>query len=172
MISQDFGVLAPKDRQKLLLNIRAAIKRGGRFAFDVSSAAAFEKLRQSASQTWEAAAEGFWRGHPYLTLQKLFLFPDVPASCSLYIVIDEKTTVYRVWQTYFTLDSIERELSENGFEVEKNHIRARWRGIARGFGRAWRRLPEQGVSEQRFPSDFTFDFHADSIRSDKVVIYL
>jgi SAM-dependent methyltransferase len=119
MISQDYGVLAPKDRQKLLLNIRAAIKRGGRFAFDVSSAAAFEKLKQSASQQWEAAAEGFWRGHSYLTLQKLFLFPDVPASCSLYIVIDEETTVYRVWQTYFTLNSIERELSENGFEVEK-----------------------------------------------------
>lgn len=119
MISQDYGVLAPKDRQKLLLNIRAAIKRGGRFAFDVSSAAAFEKLKQNASQTWEAAAEGFWRGHPYLTLQKMFLFPDVPASCSLYMVIDEETTVYRVWQTYFTLNSIERELSENGFEVEK-----------------------------------------------------
>lgn len=118
MISQDYGVLAPQGRKKLLTNIRAALKTGGRFAFDVSSTAAFEDLKQNAGQIWEAAAEGFWRAHPYLTLQKLFLFPDVPASCSLYVVIDEEMTVYRVWQTYFTPESIERELHENGFDVE------------------------------------------------------
>jgi SAM-dependent methyltransferase len=119
MISQDYGVLAPQDRKKLLRNIHAALKHGGRFAFDVSSAAALEGMKRNASQTWEAAKEGFWRPHPYLTMQKLILFPDVPASCSLYVVIDEETTVYRVWQTYFTPESIGRELNESGFEIEE-----------------------------------------------------
>jgi len=119
MISQDYGVLAPQDRKKLLANIRAVLKNGGRFAFDVSSTAALEGLKQNAVQTWEAAAQGFWRAQPYLTLQKLFLFADIPASCSLYVVIDDETTVYRVWQTYFTPESIERELHENGFVVEE-----------------------------------------------------
>ena len=137
MISQDYGVLAPQDRKKLLRNIRAVLKIGGRFAFDVSSTTAFEELKQTAAQTWEAAAQGFWRAHPYLTLQKLFLFPDVPASCSLYVVIDEKTTVYRVWQTYFTPESIERELNESGFETEEifsDLAGGKWRADATVLG--------------------------------------
>jgi SAM-dependent methyltransferase len=137
MISQDYGVLAPQDRKKLLANIRAALVSGGRFAFDVSSAAAFENLKQNAVQTWEAAAEGFWRAHPYLTLQKLFLFTDVPASCSLYVVIDEEMAVYRVWQTYFTPESIERELHESGFEVEEisaDLAGGKWRADSAALG--------------------------------------
>jgi len=119
MISQDYGVLAPKMRGRLLQNVRAALNEGGRFAFDVSSAAAFRALEQNPVLPWEAAEKGFWRAHPYLMLPKLFLYPDVPASCSLYAVMDGETAVYRVWQTYFTPESIERELNQNEFEVEE-----------------------------------------------------
>ena len=131
MISQDYGVLPPDGRNRLLSNIRTALKSGGRFAFDVPSTAAFSGLCQNPVLPWEAKAEGFWRARPYLTLPKLFLYPDVPASCALYIVLEETAaTVYRVWQTYFTPESIELELNRSGFEVEEiasNLAGEKWR---------------------------------------------
>jgi len=117
LIYQDFGVLAPEQRLCLLQNVHAALKPGGAFALDVPSMAQFETLRQSAAPTWEAAERGFWRPHPYIALKETHFYPDIPAMCELYAVLDDKTTVYRVWQTFFTPDSIRRELCEGGFEV-------------------------------------------------------
>lgn len=116
LISQDYGVLSPGLRQTLLHNIHAALRPRGMFALDVPSKAAFEALRQTAAPTWEAVDKGFWRPHPYIMLSKTYFYPDISASCDLYAVLDDKATIYRIWQTYFTPDSICSELREGGFD--------------------------------------------------------
>ncbi len=118
LISQDYGVLPPVGRVKLLANIRRALRASGLFALDVPTAAAYAARAQGPAATWEAEEAGFWRPHPYLTLHAVHLYPQLPALCDLYAVLDGEAAVYRVWQTYFTEDMLRRELMAAGFTVE------------------------------------------------------
>ncbi len=118
MVSQDYGVLSPENRKKLLANVRGALRPGGRFALDVSSLAAYETRAQEPARTWETAERGLWRPHPYLALHAVHLYPAQNALCDLYAVLDGTATVYRIWQTFFSPESITRELTQAGFAVE------------------------------------------------------
>lgn len=118
MVSQDYGVLSPAGRRTLLGNLHHALRPGGRFALDVPTVARFTELRGSSTPTWEAAESGFWRPHPYLTLKEEHFYPEEHALCQRYLLWDGEWTVYQVWQTFFTPDSLSRELANGGFEVE------------------------------------------------------
>lgn len=117
MISQDYGVLSTDQRKAFLKNVRSALKPGGVFAFDVASLAAYQAIEKSAQPTWSAAEKGFWRSHPFLVLEDVFCYPEASCTCYLYAVLDEELTVYRIWQTYFTPESIAKELEDNGFTL-------------------------------------------------------
>ena len=118
LISQDYGVLPPAGRASLLTNVCRALRTGGLFALDVPTEAAYAARAQGPATAWEAAEAGFWRAHPYLTLHAVHLFPELPALCDLYAVLDNEAAVYRVWQTFFTEASLRRELTAAGFTVE------------------------------------------------------
>ena len=118
MVSQDYGVLAPAQREQLLGNIRAALKDGGLFAFDVPTLAAFAKRSKNTVATWETAPSGFWRPHPYVLLQKTNFYPEQHTLCDLYCVVDDTVATYRIWQTYFSKSTITRELAAAGFAVD------------------------------------------------------
>jgi SAM-dependent methyltransferase len=119
LISQDYGVLSPSQRQTLLGNIRLALKPGGRFALDVPSLAAYAERSGQPTTEWETSQGDFWRPRPYLLLHTIHLYPEINTLCDLYAVMDSKVTVYRVWQTCFTPESITRELVEAGFRIEQ-----------------------------------------------------
>ncbi len=118
MISKDYGVLSPECRRTLLYNIHAALKPGGYLALDVHSLHDFARLQQSAAPHWEAASFGFWRPCPYVALSKTYFFPELSVSCDLHAVLDEDFTVYRIWQTYFSPETIRQELAQGGFTVK------------------------------------------------------
>jgi len=115
MISQDYGVLDPAARKTLLANIHAALKPGGRFAFDVPSLRAFAARAAGSASSWYAADHGLFRPHPHFVLEKTFAYPDIPILCDAYAVLDTQLTTYRFWQTFFPPESIRAELAENGF---------------------------------------------------------
>lgn len=116
LISRDYGVLQPQMRRRLLHNIHTALRPGGSFALDVESKEAFKVFQKNASPRWEAAEKGFWRPHPYVVLTMTVDYPEIAAVCTLYAVLDDQITIYRVWQTYFTPDSIRAELRDAGFD--------------------------------------------------------
>lgn len=119
MISQDYGVLSPENRRVLLANIRRALKPGDRFAFDVPTMTAYRKRMDESSARWYASESGFWRPGRHFVLQDTIFYPDATALCDLYVVLDEGgMKTYRVWQTFFSPESISRELEENGFSVD------------------------------------------------------
>lgn len=118
LISQDYGVLPPEQRKTLLGNIHAALGPGGRFALDVPTLAALDMRRGEPAATWESANTGFWRAAPYLTLHAVHVYPERNVLCDHYVVLDGEITVYRVWQTFFTVDTLRRELTDAGFVVE------------------------------------------------------
>ena len=120
MIWHDYGVLSPENRRLLLQNIRCALKPGGRFAFDVPTMAAYRQRMEESTPKWYASDGGFWRPGRHFVLQETFFYPEQSALCDLYIVLDEDgTQVYRNWQTFFTPETIQRELEDVGFRVEQ-----------------------------------------------------
>lgn len=118
MISHDYGVPNPENRKLLLRNLRNALKPGGRFALDLPSMAAFEARKKRVTDVWYTSDAGFWRAHPHVVLEKTLIYPDLSAICSLVIVIDSETAVYRIWQTYYSPESARKELEEAGFQVQ------------------------------------------------------
>lgn len=118
MVSQDYGVLSPENRKLLLENIYTALKPNGYFAFDVSSLSAFKERSASYAPKWYASEAGFWRPHKYFVLEKTFFYPGIPALCDLYSVLDSEMKIYRVWQSFFSPDSIQAELESGGFRTE------------------------------------------------------
>lgn len=118
LISQDYGVLPPAGRASLLANVHRALHGGGLFALDVPTTAAYEARAHEPATAWEAADAGFWRPYPYLTLHAIHLYPELPALCDLYAVLDGDIAAYRVWQTYYTEDALRLELTAAGFAIE------------------------------------------------------
>ena len=119
MVSQDYGVLSPQNREMLLGNIRNALKPNGYFAFDVCSMAAFENRKDTAASKWYASDSGFWRPYKHFVLKDTIFYPDISALCDFAVILDsEGIEAYHIFQTFFSPDSIRTELEENGFRVE------------------------------------------------------
>ena len=119
MISQDYGVLSPENRRKLLANVHRALRPGGWFALDVPSLAAYLRRMEAVSARWQVSEGGFWRPHRHLLMEDALFYPEIRALCDRYIVADESgVVVYRVWQTFFSPESIRAELEEGGFAVK------------------------------------------------------
>jgi SAM-dependent methyltransferase len=117
MISQDFGVLSPESRKTLLCNIHAALKPGGRFAFDVPSLRAFEVRKARYTPNWYAEGPGFYRPHPHFVLEKTEFYPELPATCDVISVFDHEVKTYRFWQTFYSPDTLRAELAGCGFQT-------------------------------------------------------
>ena len=117
MISQDYGVLGPDARKTLLQNVRTALKPGGRFAFDVPSRRAYEARAAAPATRWYTSPSGLFRPHPHLVLEQTFAYTEHSALCAGYAVLDAECAQYRMWQTFFSPDTIQRELEANGFRV-------------------------------------------------------
>lgn len=117
MISQDYGVLSPDDRKTLLKNIRAALKPHARFAFDVPSLKAYGERTKNARPNWYAANAGFYRPHGHLVLEKAIAYPELPAICDRISVLDAEMKTYKFWQTFYTPETIGKELNANGFRL-------------------------------------------------------
>jgi len=117
MISQDYGVLSPDDRQTLLDNIHTALRPGGYFAFDMPSLRAFAERTAKNAPNWYAAGAGFYRPHAHFVLEKRVAYPEIPALCDAITVLDDKITTCKFWQTFFSPETIGAELEHRGFRV-------------------------------------------------------
>lgn len=119
LISEDYGVLPPADRRKLLANIHEALTDNGAFVLDVASASAFEAKMQQPARNWHAVQQGFWRPHPHLVLEEHIFYEDAYVSCDQYVVCDDEVKVYRIYLMHYTPKNITSELEEAGFVVEE-----------------------------------------------------
>ena len=116
-IAGDYCPLSPDQRAKFLANVRAALKPGGVFVLDVTTAR--QRQKHGLKNSWYAAGQGFWKPGPHLVLEQGFAYPD-DLYLDQYIVIegDGKISVYRNWFQDFTPETIRAELTAGGFAVE------------------------------------------------------
>lgn len=119
MIYCDFDVLVPADRTRLLENIYRALKPGGLFLFDTLNANA-PSVMKVPGKSWETAAEGFWRGHPYLALSETFHYENEHVILQQHVVCsdNEPPTLYRFWTQYYDRESLSSVLAHANFTVE------------------------------------------------------
>jgi hypothetical protein len=118
LIYGDFCPLSPDQRQKLLANVRRALKPSGAFVLDVSR---FDPNHPDRSESsWYSSAGGFWRPGPSLVLEQSFSYPEQALQMDQYLVIEETgdLSVYRNWRQEYTPESITAELAAGGFAVQ------------------------------------------------------
>jgi len=110
-------------RDRLLKLIHKALKKGGKFVFDVST----RRLRERGGlkNGWYISREGFWRPGKHMVLEQGFDFPEEDVWLDQYIVIDQQRAgVYRNWFHDYSLDTISSVLTGAGF-----NIRSAWNDL-------------------------------------------
>lgn len=112
----DFGALSNDDRDILLKKVYSSIKPGGYFIFDVFTPKQYANMREE--KVWEYQKAGFWRPHPYIYLYANHIYREDDTYLDLHIVLDESENieVYRIWNHYYTRNSITKLLKTFGFK--------------------------------------------------------
>jgi len=119
LIYMDFGALVPTDRNKLLVIINKALKKGGMFIFDVANDKNLDQ--KTLGQSWEVSKTGFWKDEPYIALNNGYHFPDAKVLCNHHIIVDENVKTYIFWTHYYTKSDLSPILKSNQFVNIKNY---------------------------------------------------
>ena len=127
MIYCDFCALSPGQRKILLKKFKDYLDDNGSILLDVFSLYAFKK-REETSVCEHQLMNGFWSANKYYGFMNTFKYEDEKVVLDKYSIIDEERSwkVYN-WLQYFSRESIAKEFSENGLEIE-----AFYRNVAGG----------------------------------------
>ena len=116
LIYTDFGVLVPKERDRLLNQVNRVLKKGGIFIFDVLKD---KDIRSKVNpRNWEIANSGFWKDKPYVALSDSFLYEENKVILFQHILLDEQDNidVYRFWTHFFSHRDLEVILKQHDFQ--------------------------------------------------------
>jgi SAM-dependent methyltransferase len=118
LIYGDYCALGPQERSQLLRNVHRALKRGGRFALDVTTRE--HRKLHGVRCAWYAVEGGFWKPGPHLVLEQGFDYPEQAIYLDQYVVVkaDGTMSVYRNWFQDYTREAITAELEAGGFTVQ------------------------------------------------------
>jgi len=117
MIMCDFCALSPEQRKKLLSIFTASLAPGGSILLDVYSLAAFAK--RTEQQCCEPnQLNGFWSANPYYGFLNTFKYEKEKVMLDKYTIVEAKQTktVYN-WLQYFSVETLNAELMENGLKI-------------------------------------------------------
>lgn len=117
MIYCDLCALSPAQRRTVLGKVRASLKPGGTFVFDVASTRSFEGISEE-TRFGRNYMGGFWSPNDYFAFHRTHRYGDEKVSLDHFVIIEEQGAwdIYN-WMQYFTPGSIKNELGENGFDV-------------------------------------------------------
>lgn len=115
LIYCDYGALSHSNRVILLKKIYDSMKVGGKFILDVFTPKNYEG--KGESHTWYLnEGEGFWSPKTHLCIQSHYIYEgDIRLNQYTIINEDGEANVYRVWDHYYTKNTITEELKKAGF---------------------------------------------------------
>ncbi len=122
LIYGDYCTFDDVRRATLLNRARSALRPGGWFVLDVTTAA--HHRAHNCGDGWSVSTGGgFWKASPYVLLSRHFTYPDLDLVADQYTVVeaDGTLTVYRNWFRHFTAEAITAELKAGGFTVDSLH---------------------------------------------------
>ncbi len=113
----DLGPLTMPDQKRFLKNVYRALKPGGWFVLDARTEVG--RSSQPADDSWYVDQAGFWKPTPHLALNHTFHYPEANVYLDQYLILDEdgQAYVYRVWEHYYSPETITALLAEAGLEV-------------------------------------------------------
>ena len=119
MIMCDFCALSPDQRRHVLSKFHALLESGGSVLLDVYSLTAFEQREETAKYETNLL-DGFWSPNKYYGFLNTFKYEQEKVILDKYTLVEATCTriVYN-WLQYFTPETLEKELLECGFAVEK-----------------------------------------------------
>lgn len=117
LIYDDFPALTESERDNLLPRIRASLKRGGKFVFDVRTLKHFLNLKEVSFETsWPQG--GFWQQDPYLELKEIILYPEMHTDLTRYQIFSKNEhRVYHIWNRSYSIESISTLLTKHQFKI-------------------------------------------------------
>jgi 2-polyprenyl-3-methyl-5-hydroxy-6-metoxy-1,4-benzoquinol methylase len=117
MIFCDYCALSPAQRKTLLKKFHSFLKPGGSLFLDVHSINRFNEIKECAIYEINQL-NGFWSPEKYYGFLNTFRYEQEKVSLDKYTIIEQsETRVVYNWLQYFTKDSLQKELEENGFRV-------------------------------------------------------
>ncbi len=119
MIMCDFCALNPNQRKHMLSKFYALLESGGSVLLDVYSLTAFEQREETAKYE-SNLLDGFWSPNKYYGFLNTLKYEEEKVILDKYTLVEASRTrtVYN-WLQYFTPETLEKELGECGFAVEK-----------------------------------------------------
>lgn len=119
MIMCDFCALSPSQRRHMLSKFDALLESGGSVLLDVYSLAAFEQREETAKYETNLL-DGFWSPDRYYGFLNTFKYEEDKVILDKYALVEAtRTRVVYNWLQYFTPESLEKELAECGFAVDR-----------------------------------------------------
>ena len=119
MIMCDFCALSPNQRRYILSKFHALLESGGSVLLDVYSLRAYEQREETAKYETNLL-DGFWSPNKYYGFLNTFKYEEEKVILDKYTLVEaaRTRTVYN-WLQYFASETLEKELAECGFAVEK-----------------------------------------------------
>lgn len=115
LIYCDYGALSTDDRRIVLQKVYEHLKPGGKFLFDVFTMKSLHEFTEQ--QTWQVCENGgFWRPGKYIELNGNYKYSENVSLSQTTIVEQEQLTTYYIWDTYFTKESLIKEVEDVGFK--------------------------------------------------------
>ena len=119
LIFNDYCALSPSQRSLLLLGIKASLVPGGYLVMDVYGVGDFERFEEK-QLVEKRLMNGFWADGEYVGFLNAQRYFDEKITLERYLIIesDRHWQIYN-WLQYYSPKSLESELREAGFEIEK-----------------------------------------------------
>ncbi|OCB93001.1 D-alanine--D-alanine ligase [Bacillus amyloliquefaciens] len=119
LIYQIYGVFSPNNRRKILNNIYRGLKTGGLVLLDVLSEKSYEKFEQNL-MWFLSKKDSLISDKEHLTLYAAIKYPDnVTLAKNVLVFDDGKLVNYNYWNQHFSIEDLEKEVNEAGFNLEK-----------------------------------------------------
>lgn len=114
LIYCDLGVFSTVDRNRVFEKVYGALKKGGRFIFDVFTPEKYANFE--AGNTWQLEEDNFWTKEVCLHLSAQKNFPGTNTYLDQhYLLYPDKIKEFFIWETVFNKEEVLAELQAAGF---------------------------------------------------------
>lgn len=118
MIMCDYCALSPEQRSVMVGKFHELLRPGGKVLLDVYSLNAFQR-REEATACERNSLDGFWSPEDYYGFMNTFKYDDEKVILDKYTIIEkERERVVYNWLQYFSVESLQKEFQDHGFEIE------------------------------------------------------
>lgn len=119
LIYEVYSFFSPENRKKILNNIHRGLKPGGLILLDVLSEYSYNKLETQLMWGLTRKDNPFSE-KKHLSLYASVKYPDyVTLSKNVLVFGDGELVNYHYWNQHFTVQSLEKEMNDAGFTLEK-----------------------------------------------------